>query len=35
MEPIENSLLEATSDDESSANAEFSGIEKEGLATPR
>jgi hypothetical protein len=31
MEPVENRRLEATSDDETSANAEFSGIEKEGL----
>ena len=31
MEPIENRRLEATLDDETSANAEFSGIEKEGL----
>jgi hypothetical protein len=35
MEPIENRRLEATSDDETSANAEFSGIEKEGHPTPK
>ena len=31
MEPIENRQLEATSDDETSANADFSGVERRDL----
>jgi hypothetical protein len=31
MEPIENRRLEATSDDETSANADFSGVKRRDL----